>query len=477
MVSNILIKIQTVIIPPLVIISTGQEAYGTYVLLMAMMLQILAFNHFGLGFNYRRNLPNIDSLQTIRELFFPQFYLKVILVIIGSILTYFLIRFTLHNLNLDHRLFFLVPICLITTFLNSTFLDYLRYSRRTGWMSIIQSFSALLFLSVILIAYFLGQNLSAYKIILIETIVLAVPIFFICLIIYSEIGFGNNFYSKKEFQSDINFGLPEYGRNVLDMMSSTADRFLIAGFLGTATLSIYQPAMAIITVILLVPLTISLVTFPNLAKLLDEGKINRVIELIYESKVTILYFVLPWCFFCIFLGEDLFRIWLQDSIQLTSKDKLIFILGSFGVIFASLFQLNLVVLTGYKLTLKALKISITSFVVSILISAISIYVYREIFWAALGYLVYQLIAFIFSEKYIREQLVQKSMHKDFFKIFLASTISMLIIYNLYNFLLATDRFQSLFTLIISCIVGALSYLLITNAIGIQIILKSGKSKT
>ena len=39
MASQILMKLQTILIPPLVIISSGAEAYGTYILLMANFLE------------------------------------------------------------------------------------------------------------------------------------------------------------------------------------------------------------------------------------------------------------------------------------------------------------------------------------------------------------------------------------------------------------------------------------------------------
>ena len=129
-----MIKFQTILLPPIVIISSGQEAYGTYVLIMSMTLLTLALSHFGFGFNLRRNLPSTDSVQTIKELYFPQLYLKSFFIIFGSLFIYILLRLSLENLNLDPRLLLLGPLCLIATFLGSAFQDYLRYSRRTGWM-------------------------------------------------------------------------------------------------------------------------------------------------------------------------------------------------------------------------------------------------------------------------------------------------------------------------------------------------------
>ena len=86
LVTHALIYLKALIIFPLVIKAVGTETYGGYSLFLLVLGFFVGISSFGISFSARRHLPSTDSLDERAELFFPQFYFQLAIVILFSVL-------------------------------------------------------------------------------------------------------------------------------------------------------------------------------------------------------------------------------------------------------------------------------------------------------------------------------------------------------------------------------------------------------
>jgi len=461
-------RIKTIFYPPLLIIAAGTSEYGFYVILSLVLLQMISFSQFGLGFGYRRSFPSVEFITKAKRLFYPQFFFKLLIIFI--VLTIFnIFSSELISTTLDKSLRLLLSFLLVISFLSNQLLDYLRYSSRSGWMSIFLIVNNTFTYIFIGLLFYFEFEISIFRIFFIEFISLCLIFFTLLFFFLLEMKlkqvFSNLFYSLSTLKEDMRLGLPEFIKGQLEIFSQNADKYIIALFVGSTSLATYVPVLSIASFIQLVPLSVALVTFTELARAIDlEENYSKIIT---NSIIKILYFVVPWIFFCLSFGGLVLDIWLNGAIKLEGNDGLILIFASIGTLFLALNSLNLTVLTVLKLTYDTMKYTFISAIFSVLFLLVTIPIFKELFLAALCFMLSQMLIFFISKKKFELYTGRSFPRLDFIKIVACSMLCILIINSMFSFLDTNGYFNSLISLILSCSLGAFVYIYILNLFNIR----------
>jgi O-antigen/teichoic acid export membrane protein len=273
LIGHLLIYSQGLILTTLIIKASGPEIYGAYSLLITSIGIVFSISSIGVGISAKRWLPSANEKSKRREIYYPQLWFNLISSTLVGILSgcgyYYLSDLTQLN-YLDIPAWYIGIYLVVYTVFSQT-VDYYRYTHRVFFYNIATVMQPYILITIILVAYLYGINLSIRMILLAMIISLTMISCIAFISIIKEIGFIIKLIKIKDLYNEIKLGLPLIFVYLTDIILVASDRYIIAIFISIKHVGIYVPAYVIGTLTILLPKVFGVVLQPIISKNIDEG--------------------------------------------------------------------------------------------------------------------------------------------------------------------------------------------------------------
>jgi len=271
--TTILTALCGIILLPLLTKTLGAHDYGIWKQVEVTVSLMLGFVGLGLPSAMTRFLPAKTNREETREEFYSAFCVVFIVTLVVSIIL-------IVSANFIAGAFFENA----TQIVRVTGLIILVWSLNLAFLSLFRAFRQMKRYSIFVIADAYGQVgviaylvLSGHGLLSIILGVLAIRVLILIILFFqvrSQFGIGRpRFHRIKEY---LNFGLPTIPGMIASWVVTSSDRYVIAYFLGAASVGIYSAGYSIGSVILMFSGVLSFVLPPTLSKLYDEGRMEEV---------------------------------------------------------------------------------------------------------------------------------------------------------------------------------------------------------
>ena len=290
--SSIFISLSSLLIAPLVINGIGIATYGVYVMYISSIPLIISILSFGLGFIAKRYMPSAYSMKKIEELYIPQFYIRL-LILLSFITVVFLSVYFLKRefINLENLAFFSSQSFI---FYEQIF-DFYRFTHKLATSSLMGFLYNLLIVLLIYISIYTGYANNLNDLIAIHLICVLPLILFYFPQVFLKISFKPIIYKKfSDFKNDINLGLPLVLNNFNETLINIGDRYLIGFIVSAAAVGFYSPSYAIGCFLIILARISTGVLPPILSNLYDNNDLASFRNIL--SLAQVLFFFI-FCFF------------------------------------------------------------------------------------------------------------------------------------------------------------------------------------
>jgi O-antigen/teichoic acid export membrane protein len=214
----------------------------------------------------------------------------------------------------------LIAAFLVTYAAYGIFQDYFRYTHRMGYVSCSSVGYAGLTLALIFLSAAFGGTHSLNSLIACQVVSCAIVSAVLAAKMNAEIGVHPKLKSLTEYLSDIRLGLPLVLISVVEIVLSTSDRFIIAGYLSPTEVGYYAPAYSIGSLVIFFPKISGMVLPQALSRALDSGDSDQAVCLVSNSLRAFLFVAIPFCVGSALLGEQLLSIYASQEVALNAKN-------------------------------------------------------------------------------------------------------------------------------------------------------------
>jgi|26BtaG_2_1085354.scaffolds.fasta_scaffold01047_7 O-antigen/teichoic acid export membrane protein len=374
----------------------GVEEYG-YWQLYILYTSFVGLLHFGWNDGLYLRYGGRDYNQIDKKLFSSQFYLlfisQLILALVGFIVFY--------NLNFDtNKLYvlYMTMICMVIVNIRYMLLFLLQATYRIKEYSIITIFDRVLYF--ILIILLLLSNTESFKYLIWVDVIGKLVSLLLAIYYCSDIVLRFTSKGKIKLSIAINEALENIRVGIKLMLSNIASKLIVGNVrLGIETIwnvAVFGKVslmLSITTFILVFINAVSLVLFPFLRKV-DENVLAK----LYKSIREVLTLILLLFLFSYFPIKLFLEVWLPEY-----SDSLRYLLGLYPVIIFE-GKMSLLINTYLKVLRKEavlLKINLLTFIVSILTTFVSVFLFKSIDIA-----IYTILFLSFFKSFLAELYIQ-----------------------------------------------------------------------
>jgi O-antigen/teichoic acid export membrane protein len=404
----------------------GAEKYGIYLLIQSFSALIGIFN---LGGNFtitkfiskyrsqneNKKIEEFSSTVFVFQLSFTLLFLVIILPFLSYVVNGWVGKNENYELIIN-ILQFAIPLFLIDIFelnFNGMHKGFEKFDRAMKISLILKTIKY----TTLLLAIIITNNLvEVYKFTLFTSIVFFIFHCFLCKKWYPNISFFNSvkFSRLKEF---VNFGMWVWLTNIVSLLTTQADKWLVAFFYDLKTLAYYGLAVNIFTQIhMLLSSSVSWL-FPKIS---FSGVTNVTRKIVNKSGIIFLFASSLIVFFLLLFGDFIFELWLGHVDYYKSRKYI--------KLFISLLPLYAMTIVPYYFMLGLGQIKkvfffalLTVILITVLIIVIAKFYAAE---AVIGafLLTYSLVVFLYQNQ-VNILTKEKNIWKTFTPIFIAILIS------------------------------------------------------
>ncbi len=418
--THVLIYMKALFLIPVIIKMVGVSTYGTFALLTSFVGIIFGLSSLGVGVKSNRYLPSAKNNEERAKLFFPQFYFKLFVTFLVSIIIVLfqeqiISYFTDENITFS---IYIIPIYLLLYTFYVYSYSYLRFTSRIFYMNIIgiaYAYGHVLF--ILFYANFVGI-LSINILFISQAIVaLLVSIPFIILI-QRELNIKVIFFKMSELKEEIRIGFPLRLNFIVDFILNATDRFVLAYFMGVYAVGLYVPAYAIGSIILLIPKSLSTVVPQLMSKSVDNDNFLQAKSLFLNSIKIYMVLSVPFVFGMYMIGYDILILFANEEVA--KKGRNIATLIAFASIF---YGLNIMMTQANMVELKTkaiFKANLIAAGVNLVLNIILLYFIKNMYIPAITTVISFMIATIYFYKSLDSKWLDNKIFILFGKILFAS---------------------------------------------------------
>ncbi len=441
---------------PIIIKNLGISTYGSFVLILTTLSIIGGISSLGIGVKSFRFLPSCRDSNEKAKKFFPPFFFKFLMLTLISFFT-FILQDKIKKVFLDSGInfsFYILPFFLISYFIYEYSHNYLRYTLRIFYMSILDLAYSYLYILIIII-YIKNYTLDLNSLFIIQSIVALVISIPILYLIYQEIKFKFIFFKLSELRNEIKIGFPVVLNLIFDYILSVSDKFVLAYFISTNAVGIYTPAYTLGSLILLVPKAMGTILPQLISKKIDEKDFISAKELFISSIKTFITLVIPFIFGVYLVSYEILFLLANDEVA--RMGKYISLIIAFGSFFYGLNILFSQVLTVELKTARIFKANLIAGVFNLISNILLLYFIQDIIIAAITTCVSFFIATIYLYKSIDKIWFDRMLIYFTIKIFIISSLMFISNY----FLFVIFQFNSiLLNLLMKILLSIILYIIL-----------------
>jgi O-antigen/teichoic acid export membrane protein len=309
--ARVLVALTGLLMLPLFTKFLGVHDYGIWAQVQVTFLLFSAFVGFGLPAAMARFLPAKTDRGEIQEGFYSVFALTLFtsfLFALAMILSAdFIADVFFDGATEIVRITGLIILVMSPTLVCLGLFRSLRQMKKVAIFTIATSYG-----QVAVIAYLI---LNGYELLSIVYGVLAIKVIGFLIVLFlikRKIGIRRPHFSRiKEYLS---FGLPTVPGAISAWVVSASDRYVIAYFLGATSVGIYSAGYRLGSILLLVTAGLATVLPPTLAKLYDEGQMDKTKTHLSYSLKYFLALAIPFVAGAAMLSEQVLRIFSTPAI-------------------------------------------------------------------------------------------------------------------------------------------------------------------
>jgi len=402
-ISQIITIFAGVVIMPIVIKVAGPSMYGMFILISSAVVIILGLSSLGVNVMSRRYLPSAKNNKERRDLFYPQFYFQLFVLMAASLL--FLAFQKEYEFYMAREGFFLPSYALIAYlflyFVYSQSIDYLRYTSRIIYMNATSIFFTYAYLLCLITYVSYVGNLGLMSLFLIQTIIYFLITFPVIYLIYKELSVKFIFFKISDIGEQIRIGLPIVLNLLVDLVISTSDRFILAFFMGVTAVGYYVPAYILGSVILLIPKSFGMVVPQLMAKNIDEGDAFKSKIILFESVKFFMVLAVPFVFGIHLISREALILLTNEEVALQGQGVATIVALS-SVFYGFVMFMSIVNLVELK-TIVIFKSNLIAAIANIFLNLVLLYFIDSIFILAITTLVSYLIASIYLYRFLNKK--------------------------------------------------------------------------
>jgi len=309
---QVLTSLGTFFLLPIITKSLGTYYYGLWAQINITVSLISSFALMGLSMGLVRFLSSETDKKIIREAVYSIFFFVTMTGLLASSLLYiFAEPLATFGFRDPEATYFIKAgsLLILLNVIEPVSLFYFRVFRQIKKFSYFTFFEAFGKLLFILVLFKMGYGLLG--VIAATLLVQAVIVLIAFMIIISQIGFiVPRFTYIKEY---LQFSLPLTPNSLIRWVTESSDRYLITYFLGLKSVGIYSAACSIGSLIQLFVSPLQLILLPELSKLFDENKIDKVIIYVSSSLRYFLFIFIPAVFGLSALAKPLLGIFTTED--------------------------------------------------------------------------------------------------------------------------------------------------------------------
>jgi O-antigen/teichoic acid export membrane protein len=309
---QVLTSLGTFFLLPIITKTLGTYDYGLWsqINITVSLLSPLAL--MGLSMGFVRFLSSETEEKKIKEAVYSILFLVTVSGLLASLFLYVVAEPLATYGFKDPEATYYIQIgsfLIISNVIESISLIYFRVFRqikRFSYLTLFETFAKLLF---ILILLKLGYGLFG---VLVATLIIQGIVFLIAtLTIVLQIGFIiPRFTHIREY---IQFSLPLTPIALIRWVTESSDRYLVTYFLGLGSVGVYSAACSIGNLIQLLVSPLQLILLPEISKLFDENKIDRVRVYMAHSLRYFLLITIPAVFGISALAKPLLGVFTTED--------------------------------------------------------------------------------------------------------------------------------------------------------------------
>lgn len=361
---------QGIITLPILIRVSGIEVYGTYVLLLTISSFLFGISSFGAGYRFRRALPSIDDPGRRREVFEPQFFFQMSVLLAISLVWYLLHWLFLPALGTGAaRISWYLP-CgwVFAYFLLAQATDYFRYSHRMMRFNIGASAPSYMFVALVALFALLHKPLTVDRLIELQIVSSLASSLPLLTVAFLEMGFPRPHFALRVMLDDIRQGFPLVLEYVMDYLMASSDRYFIALFISVVAVGQYQPGYQLAYLVFFLPKIAYVVLVPQLSRLVDLNQIDQAEALMDRFANFFLLLAVPFCVGALFVAPSLLS-WLATRV-VGEASRWVTPLVAFGGIFFGFSLLGSMAAFVMKRTRAILGASVSGAITSVALNAL-----------------------------------------------------------------------------------------------------------
>ena len=398
MIGQLLSYAKGIILIPIIIKTVGETIYGGYTLINSIIGLVFGISSLGVGFTFMRYIPSAKEKEARRNLYYPQFSIQLINVIIFSlilILMYPLLARVFIKGEVTFSPWLIAPY-LIFYYLFSQSTSYFRYTHRVNYYNYATIAYPYIHIALIFLIYYYLKDLSInllFASLIISSVFVGVPLFYK---IVREIGFKFTLPNASKLIKDIKLGYPLVVANLVDIALGSSDRFIIAALISVTSVGYYAPAYALGSLIIFLPKVSGVVLPPLMCKSVDEGNKEHAQNMVNYMLKGFLLIAIPFVFGCAALAKPILTLLANKEVALQAYWVTPVI--ALGMLF---YGLNIILYNIFFVQLRTkalLKINFYNAVINIVLNICLLYIFKNILFAAIASFISYLLIFIFVMK-------------------------------------------------------------------------------
>ncbi|MDA3791071.1 MAG: polysaccharide biosynthesis C-terminal domain-containing protein [Desulfobacula sp.] len=398
-----LVRLQHIILMPIMIKAMGVTIYGGFTLLSSILGIAVGISSFGVGFRAKRFLPSVKSIRERRDLFYPQFYFNMISILSIS-LCFIFFQKQINTYLFKNEITFstwIIPLYLFVYIFYSQGITYFRYTSRIFYMRLINVCFSYSHIGFILVYLHIYRSISLNIVVFFSAFsafLFAIPSFWV---ICREIGVKFSFYNLKSLKDDIKLGFPLVLGFIVDFILAGSDRYFIAFYMTVSAVGYYNPGYVMCSLIVFIPKAMGTALPQLMSRAVDsknEYEAQRMLN--YVLKIFLLL-AIPFIFGSMVLGKPVLT--LLANREVAENTYLVTPLVALGSLF---YGLNIILSNVLFVRMKTnaiFKMNLFASVFNLLANLILLYFFRYIIVAAITTLVSYFLAFIYVNKIVKKE--------------------------------------------------------------------------
>ena len=398
-----LIYMKGIIIMPIIIKSVGVTIYGGFVLLTSILGIAFGLSSLGAGFRAQRFMPSAKSMTERGELFYPQFYFNMFVILILSLL------FVLMENQMNAYLFkneisysvCIIPLYLVFYLLYSKGSDYFRYTSRVHYMTLATLCFPYLDIGFILLYLYSCGPISINVLVIsmaFASLLIAIPCFWV---IFREIGAKFLFYKSSALIVDIKLGFPLVLGFIVDFILAGSDRYFIAFYLSVTDVGYYVPGYVLGSLIVFIPKAMGTALPQLLSRAVDSGNEAEAQQMLNYALKFFMLLAIPFIVGSMALGKPILMLLANEEIA--EKAFWVTPVVALGTLF---YGLNIILSNVLFVRMKTYALFTMNFyaaIFNLLANLILIYFIRNIIVAAITTLASYLVVFLYTNRIIKNE--------------------------------------------------------------------------